>query len=78
MAFETDLLDVDDAAGLAGTLNLSLINGFTPTLGQRVKIELPGKTAGRRKAGTLAIRYSSFEELDGIFERLGFQANQEG
>lgn len=50
---------------------------LTEFLGQTVKLELPGKTAGRRKAGTLAIRYSSYEELDGIFERLGFQANPE-
>jgi len=57
---------------------VSLETRLTEHLGQRVKIDLPGKTAGRRKAGTLAIRYSSFEELDGIFERLGFQANPEG
>lgn len=56
----------------------ALENRLTEHLGQRVSIELPGKTGGRRKAGTLAIRYSSFEELDGIFERLGFQANPEG
>lgn len=53
----------------------ALENRLTEHLGQRVSIELPGKSGGRRKAGTLAIRYSSFEELDGIFERLGFQAN---
>lgn len=53
----------------------ALENRLTEHLGQRVSIELPGKTGGRRKAGTLAIHYSSFEELDGIFERLGFQAN---
>jgi ParB family chromosome partitioning protein len=60
----------DGSADLA-----ALENRLTEFLGQQVKIELPGKTAGRRKSGTLAIRYSSFEELDGIFERLGFQAN---
>ena len=65
--------------GADGSADLtSLETRLTEHLGQRVKIELPGKTAGRRKAGTLAIRYSSFEELDGIFERLGFQANPEG
>jgi hypothetical protein len=47
-------------------------------LGQMVRIEMPSRTGGRRKAGTLAIRYSSFEELDGIFERLGFRANPDG
>lgn len=56
----------------------ALEDRLTEHLGQRVSIELPGKTAGRRKAGTLSIRYSSFEELDGIFERLGFQANPDG
>ena len=56
----------------------ALEDRLTEHLGQRVSIELPGKTAGRRKAGTLSIRYSSFEELDGIFERLGFQANPNG
>jgi ParB family chromosome partitioning protein len=63
----------DGAADVA-----ALQDRLTEHLGQRVSIELPGKTAGRRKAGTLAIRYSSFEELDGIFERLGFQANPDG
>lgn len=54
---------------------LSLETRLTEHLGQRVKIELPGRTAGRRKAGLLTIRYMSFEQLDGIFERLGFKPN---
>lgn len=62
----------------AGAADLTALeNRLTEHLGQRVSIELPGKSGGRRKAGTLSIRYSSFEELDGIFERLGFQANAE-
>jgi ParB family chromosome partitioning protein len=48
---------------------------LTEFLGQQSRLELPVRTLGRRKAGTLSIRYSSFEELDGIFERLGFKAN---
>lgn len=48
---------------------------LTEFLGQQSRIELPSRTSGRRRAGVLSIRYSSFDELDGIFERLGFKAN---
>jgi len=62
----------------AGAADLaSLESRLTEHLGQVARIELPARTGGRRKAGTLAIRYSSFEELDGIFDRLGFRANPE-
>ncbi len=48
---------------------------LTEHLGQQARVELPARTGGRRRAGTLSIRYSSYEELDGIFERLGFKVN---
>jgi len=60
----------DGAADVA-----ALEQRLTEFLGQRTRLELPGRTGGRRKAGTLSIRYSSYEELDGLFDRLGFQAN---
>jgi ParB family chromosome partitioning protein len=55
----------------------SLESRLTEHLGQAIRIEMPTRTGGRRKAGTLAIRYSSLDELEGIFERLGFRANAE-
>lgn len=55
----------------------ALESRLTEHLGQAARIEMPTRTGGRRKAGTLAIRYSSLDELEGIFERLGFRANPE-
>lgn len=55
----------------------ALEHRLTEHLGQRVKIESPSRRGGRHKAGSLTISYNSFDELDGIFERLGFKPNEE-
>jgi ParB family transcriptional regulator, chromosome partitioning protein len=64
---------IDGAAADVADLEQRL----TEHLGQSTRIELPGKTGGRRRAGSLVIRYSSLDELEGVLERLGFRSNPE-
>jgi len=63
---------VDDQAEVS-----AIEHRLTEHLGQNVRIESPTRRGGRHKAGSLTISYNSFEELDGIFERLGFKVNEE-